>query len=809
VSDTSPATAYSARMAIANETLVSPASAAIALTGRTKDAVNRGGEFTHLVVPQEANVGDLAIVWLYSNSQPTFSQADATWTNLDSYTDSRGKTSVWYKILKAADIGVRTEWKINQTGKRWVAVMTTYSGVNQTTPINAHSHSTETTFQTGHTTPSVTTTSSNCWIQSAVFDTSSTTSVWTPPGTETLRQDVYCVGGNAATGIVTDNATAVATGAHTGSSFSSNVKSRFSSMSRVAIAPSTGTGPGSVAVTMGAWQFEQSASASAWVAAGHWKDLFKGLTDSWSKTWNGDLSLMEVQATDRSKQLSANNVGSAISETVLETLPQAYYQLGESGDTSTTEGANSALVPQDGIKALQVGTGGTLEWGSGVGPPIDGQAAVITTNVDRTDGLMLTVSLANPIVDASEITLMGWYTSSDAVAAYGTLFKLISLGAGVSQVGFVELGIHPGTPQMRAYGYIKSEITTFETTATVGTNYNDGKTHFIVDVVTLDGGNLTSTLYVDGVQKATDSVACTFTTFPPITVINVGGNTAGTSPNQLMSATFSHAAAVPFAVDADTIANIYTAGTTAFAGDTVDQRIGRIGDWANIEDLNLDASMTICGRHMPDTQSVLNAIQQAARTDGGTSFVDDDGSVTFLSRERKEATASPWLTVDAGEVDVNTSEITDDQLLVNQATIKRLGANSTQISSDLASQVLHGIYDKDVDTIQQDVDDAKYNGQYLTAFYAEPTQRCDSITIEALFLNQWDVLLTQEMWNIIEITGLPSIEESTTLDLYVEGWSYSIDDKSWQITYDTSAAIQFAILNDSARDVVGTVVVAW
>jgi hypothetical protein len=276
-----------------------------------------------------------------------------------------------------------------------------------------------------------------------------------------------------------------------------------------------------------------------------------------------------------------------------------------------------------------------------------------------------------------------------------------------------------------------------------------------------------------------------------------------------MSGTFSHVALFDYAVDADTIANIYEAGSTAFSGDKVDERIARICQWAGIADVNLDPSDTICDRHLPDNQTALNAVQQASRTDGGTLFIDDDGSVTFKSRINKEDTATAWLTVTAGQVDVGMTEITDDQLLINQANIKRLGANSTQVSNDLNSQLLHGVYNKDVDTIQLNVDDARYNGEYLTAFYADPVQRCDSVLIRAHFLQNWTTLFTQQMWNIIHITGLPSIEQVTTLDLYIEGWSYEITDDEWNVTYDTSAAIPFGILNNTSRDTTGTVVVAW
>ena len=806
VTATSPATAYTARLAIANETEVDPGTAAIAVTGYTSDRVNRGGKYTHLTIQNETNVGDLAIVWLYAGAQPTFSAPDGTWTSIDSFTDDRGKASGWWKILTQEDIGTVTEWSINQTGKHWLAMMTTYSGANQTTPINAHTTDTETTFQTGHSTPSVTTTVANCWIQSAVFDTSSTTTVWTKPGGETLRTTAYCTGGNAATGIMTDNATAVGTGAHAGSSFSSNVKSKFASMVRVAIAPATGTGPDSVEVLMGAWQFEQGSSASAWASGGHWKDLFTGLTDSWVKTWHGDLSLMQVSATDRSKQLSANSVASAVSQSILAAAPVAYYMLNESGDISTTEGANASTTPQPGMKLYQVGTGGTLEWGSGTGPPVDGVAAVVVTKSDINNGAVLKTTLDHPVDNADAITLVAWFASGDTdTSSTLTVAKASPTNAGATEFAYAEIRGTSGT-NLQANGSVKTETDSAIVPAVDSTNYFDSKTHFAVAKFELSGGNLISTLYVDGVQTATNSAASVPTVFPDITTLSI----ANAFPTKhIMSGTFSHVALFDYALDDDTIANIYEAGHTAFAGDTVDERIGRICDWVGIEDLDLDSSDTICDRHMPDEQSILSAIQQAARTDGGTSYIDDDGVIKFRSRIRKESADAAWLTVDAILVDPQLNKVVDDQLLVNQVDVHRLGANSRQISDNFESQAAHGVYHKNVETIQQDVDDAKYNGEYLTAFYSEPVQRCDSVKIQAHFLNDWATLLTQEMWNVIHITGLPSIEASTTLDLYVEGWSYEIDDEIWNITYDTSAAIPFAILNNADRDVVGTVVVAW
>ena len=685
-------------------------------------------------------------------------------------------------------------------------MMATYSGVYSAAPINAHAESAESTYQTGHTSPAVTTSVANCWLTHGIFDTSTTNNNWTPPGTRTQRLEIFSNGGNAATGLIADTNASVSSGVQAGVIFASSQASKFASMSTVALKPLTGTGPGSVEVWVGAWQLEAGASASTWAAGGTWLDLFTGFTDSWTKTFTGDLSLMEVQATDLSKRLATVNIGSAVYQTILSADPVAYYILGESGDVSTTQGANSALVSQGTMKVLQIGTGGELDWGQGTGPDVDGTAAVVVVKKDINNSPALQATLTNPISGSPSITIMAWFNSKDTDSSSTlTIAKASPTNAGGAELAYAELRGTVGT-NFQANGACKSGNLSSIATATDAHNYFDGKTHLAVGVFQLTGGQLVSTLYIDGVQTATNAIAATFTEFPSITTLSV----ANAYPTKhIASGTYSHVALFDSAVDADTIMDIYTAGSTAFAGDTVDQRISRICNWAGIGSQDLDISDIVCDRHMPDSQPALTSIQQAARTDGGTSFVSGSGDVTFRSRLAKESTFTTWLSIDTRYVEPSMSEVTDDQVLVNQAVVTQLGNGAIATSFNLLSQLEHGIYEKDNDSLAQDQQEAQNEADYLTAFYAVPTQRCDNIVIEAVFVQNWSTLITQDMWNIIHLTGMPSIEQSSFLDLYVEGWSHSIDDQNWNITYDTSAAIPFAILNDSVRGVTGSNVVAW
>ena len=408
--------------------------------------------------------------------------------------------------------------------------------MSKTSTVNGHTTRTESTFQTGHATSTVTTTVANALILSFIGDTSSTTSSWSLPAGETLVNQAFGKGGNATTGQVTYKQ-ATTTGTYGGITYTSNVKSQFAGMSTIALNPATGTGPGSVNVTAGAWIMVQGASLPAWVSGGHWKNLFTGLTDSWAKTFDGDLSLMNVQATDSSKTLSANVVGSATFETIMQAVPIAYYQLSESGDTTTTQGANSSTYTQDPMTVFQIGSGGTLNWANGVGPAVDGQAAVTVTKASKTAGQVLRANLKTPITESDSASISCWWASSDSdTSGPLTMVKLVNVGTGSTQFAYVQLFGNSGT-SVSATAAIVSENNTYSGTATWNSNIFDGKTHFLVATAQLVGGAMLITLFVDGAQQAQTTVTCPLTTWPVLSTLAVAN--AYPTAGQVCSGTYS------------------------------------------------------------------------------------------------------------------------------------------------------------------------------------------------------------------------------------------------------------------------------
>jgi hypothetical protein len=339
-------------------------------------------------------------------------------------------------------------------------------------------------------------------------------------------------------------------------------------------------------------------------------------------------------------------------------------------------------------------------------------------------------------------------------------------------------------------------------------SYFNGVTRFLAVTAELVGGQLVVNLYINGALAQTGTQICAWTAFPTMRSLSLG---SASDEKGLTPGTYSNAMVYDRPLTDDEIASIYEAGATAYAGDTVPERIARICNWVDVEgDLVLDDSDTVCTRHMPDERSLLDALWQVADTDGGILYIDAEGNIRFVSRLTKQNSAAPSLTVDASDIDPGVDVTEDDDLLANDITINRVDIGAGQRLVDEVSVRQNGRYTKSVDTLLTTDQEALAAGGYLRAFYAQPLSRCRQISLECLVLNNWPAVLGIVLWQILRITNMPTPSAPTaTMDLFVEGFDLAITIDGWVLTIDTSFAIPFAILNNAARDIVGSVVVAW
>jgi len=806
VTATSPANAVTARMGIVSQTLVAPAVRTITWNGGDQQTTNYGTSRS-VIIPTNALVSDVCLAWVRVNNASATVTAHADWTAVNSWADSKGKTWLYRRTLLATDAGKKYTFSTGTTKAGIQVLLTNYSHVHPTTLIHQIAETTETVFRATHTTPNVTTTLASCLIVSAAFDVSGVTTSWGAPGGEQVRNVVYRTGGNSPTGIVTDFGTPQVAGTYGSKVFTANSSSKAATMHTLALAPATNTGPGNVTVQMGAFEFVQG-SLGTWQQGGNWEALFTGLTDSWTTEYHGELTLSRYAATDRQKVLANIPVGSAVSETIMAQNPIAYYKLDEqaNGTGQQQQAANSADVVQDALVPVQLGTGGAINWAQGTGPAVDGSSAVILAPVDRSNGIGLRSVLVNPLVNETSVTICLFWNSTDSAATVRSIASVQDSTFGINPRCLLQIA---GTPNTNLYAdaSIGSEATSVYVKAQKNAGYFDGKTHCLAATYQLTGGQLVVTLYIDGVQQATASSATLLSAFPTMTMAAVGSQA---TQAYITGGTYSHAAFFDQVLDADTIGDINTAGTTGFAGDTIDNRMGRLTDWTGQDLEDLDETDTVAARHMPDETSLQEALRLAAKSEGGTFYIGGNGSIKFQSRDVKQITTTPLITVQGFEVDDGSfQKVTDDALLVNNPQIKLLSTGAVVQLTDFVSKALHGLHSKPIDTILASTADALNYATYVLAFYSEGNPRCDEVQLEGLLMQDWANVLLIDIWKMIRIQGLSTSEQVTTIDLFIEGFEINITPDSWGLTFDTSTAIPFCVLNDSTRGVCGASVVAW
>lgn len=806
----------SLRLAIVNETTIAPAARAIANKGGVSYAKQWSNSQT-VKIPDNASVNDVVLIFRRVSSSAVTFNAITGWTQIGStISDTRGKTRIEYHVVGPNEAGKKyvTSWDIKA---RSYTALVVYSGLNNAGPANANNGTAETVFRTTHTTPNVTTTVANCWILSAAFDTSSTTSSWSVPGGEIVRQFGATLKGNSASGIITDDGTPRAIGTYGTKVFTANKSSKYATMHTIALAPNAGaTGAGGIVVSVGTPILVNDTTVPAFVAGGDWDYLITAYADAWEPYWQLQRSLVGVTATDRSKVLQGLSIGSAFSETVLDADPVALYLLNEEAKAASTRAEASDTSPesQPPMSVRSYGAGihlvndPSIKWAGGKGPGADGTPALLLSPSSSTSGTALVVeNLSTPIGDTTGVSAAFNWMSNQTGATETTLLKMCPTNQSPNARCYFEFYGNPGT----GYLGVKYKISSDQTGNVIvssqkATNYFDGDMHTIAGTVGLSAGLLTVNLYVDGVLQVTSNVATATTALPVMDAICVGG-AYNFSPARLTSGTYCNLAIYNSLLSDDDMLALFNAADNAFAGELVTDRLARMMDWKDISGTDFDTSITTCSRHMPDEMSFLDAMRLPVATDGGTLYINGSDQIAFRSANTKQLAAVPALTVNAGDLSEAPRAMQSDALLVNDITINRLGNSTSQRFTSPASIAQFGTHDKTVDTLLETGREARAMGGYFIAFYGQPITRFDTISIEALLLADWTALLSVSMWEIIRVTGLPASAPATQLDSHMEGIQWDISADSWLVTFDVSYAIPYVIIGDATRGLMGSNVV--
>lgn len=161
-------------------------------------------QYKQLTVPASASVGDTMVLFFTDNATATATGPTGVtgWTQLDSYTNSSIKSSVWTKRVAAGDPGsvVRLDYSTYEKAMFSIAV---YSGVDATKlTASAVAHAGDSNTDT-HATPAITADTGD-WVVSYWADKSAATSAWTGPAGITQR-DTATGAGSGRYGMLTDD----------------------------------------------------------------------------------------------------------------------------------------------------------------------------------------------------------------------------------------------------------------------------------------------------------------------------------------------------------------------------------------------------------------------------------------------------------------------------------------------------------------------------------------------------------------------------------------------------------------------------
>lgn len=210
-----------------------------------------------IIVPATVAVGDVLLVRMDCNLGAGTSITDpAPLTGIDSdLVTGALKSRNYYRVVQAGDASSTLTWTLS-SAVRWSVTLEVYTGVDNTTPIHAHSKFVETGAGTSHVAPTVSVTTSGCWVHESIGDRASPgSSSFTPPAAITSRSFVAGSGGGSTSTGSGDTNTTVATGTRGGGTWTGTASTINAILFTVALAPAvsgfTGDAPvaASVAVT--------------------------------------------------------------------------------------------------------------------------------------------------------------------------------------------------------------------------------------------------------------------------------------------------------------------------------------------------------------------------------------------------------------------------------------------------------------------------------------------------------------------------------------------------------------------------------
>jgi hypothetical protein len=522
-----------------------------------------------------------------------------------------------------------------------------------------------------------------------------------------------------------------------------------------------------------------------------------GHSNGFPTTWpvgGGLVAFSELSSTDRLKRLGQiGELRSMLEEEILRDAPACYYPLSEP-DGATSAGS-IAVPPAAAATDWPFGLGGgSVSFGQGTGPGTDGLSAAMFGPQSQTSGRFLRANPVNVNTAASDAVTLECFFNTSAVPTPNAM-AMAALTSGPGDDAVI-LGIWLGG-QVQAF-VIADGVGKFGNMSPAA--YNDGHTHHAAVTLTRSAGVVTVRLYVDGVQRQTGTfLQGALGTFSQLDIggYHVGANFAP------YNGTLSHVAAHPTALSASRLATHWQAGSTGLTGERTDQRIARVADWIGLPtvDRALDVGDKTMGAQSTAGKQPLDVMREAAAVEQGVLFISPAGKLTFHRLSRRYNRTTPDLTLDCaaeGHIQVGLIMPGDDFGMVNDMEVSRPGGAS-QRARNQTSVDEYGLYRDSLEAPCASDNEAQAIGNWRVGNYGTPRSRIPNLTVSLSRLHTVNpslvaAIMRLEISSLVRLTNLPTQAPGTSVDVYVEGWTETIDPAGgWAIEVNCSPADHYTV----------------
>jgi hypothetical protein len=258
--------------------------------------------------------------------------------------------------------------------------------------------------------------------------------------------------------------------------------------------------------------------------------------------------------------------------------------------------------------------------------------------------------------------------------------------------------------------------------------------------------------------------------------------------------------------------NTITGGTN---GQTTGQRINTILDNVNFPTnlRQIDTGDYLCAADPGTQRTVLSACKNVEAVEQGAFYADADGNVVFKSRSNvvKTGGSAPITYFSNDGTAITYSGVSfahDDKLIVNQATMTRVGGtNQTYVDSVSVSQYFpHSVNLTNLvaQTDAQCLDIARVYVQTRK----DTTIRIDSLSQDLTtpdYASGIVAALTLDYFSTVNIKNVQSNGSTITKTLQIMGSNYTITPNAYDITFTTSESITDGfVLNSLTEGILDT-----